>query len=201
MWLTFGHTLANSSERFALRFRGLIDVCGVDVARNTLCEDAIAQGCDWLLMVDSDTWVEDGTSLLQMISTADRKNADVVVAPVPYRGRDPTDKHLMVYTHELTDDGFARHPIPPAELDDQVVPVHAAATAVMGIRLATVARLPRPWFRFEYIGETHRLLGEDFYFCNQIRLHGGTILADGRVKARHLGRPQTLESPVGTEER
>jgi hypothetical protein len=200
MWLTFGHTLANSSERFALRFRGLIDVCGVDIARNRLCEDALAKECDWLLMVDSDTWVEDGTSLLQMISTADRQKADVVVAPGPVRGRDQTDQHLMVYNHELSDDGFARLPVPPDQLDGKVIRVDAAATAVMAIRLVFVARLPRPWFRFEYIEETHRLLGEDLRFCNQVRLHGGLILADGRVKTRHLGRPQTLTSPVGTEE-
>lgn len=198
MWLTLGHTLAVSSARFALRYRGLVDVCGVDVARNELCEGAIAAGCDWLLMVDADTWVEDGTSLLQMISTADRQGADVAVGPVLQRGSD--EPHLMAYVHELSDDGFVRRPLAPSLLDGRVVPCHAAATAVMAIRIATLVKLRRPWFRFDYIDGTHRFLGEDLAFCARIRERAGTIVVDGRVKTRHLQRPRTLVSPVGSED-
>lgn len=184
MWLSLGATLA-SSTRFQYVGTTLIETCGIDVARNRLVASAHQQGADWLLMIDADTWHDDGFDILTMVSDADRAGAAVVAAQVPKR--DPDDTHLMVYRYV---NGRRTNAI----LGKQLEPIDAAATAMMAIRLSAVEDFAPPWFMFEWRG--HALtpaLSEDLYFCKRIRDAGGLILGDGRFVAKHLQRPQVID--------
>lgn len=206
MWREFGHALALSPERFFLLYDNDVDVCGVDVARNTLIEESISVGCDWMLMVDADSWVHEGRDLLSMISQADRAGAAVVAAPV--RRRDAGNDHPMIY--RLVDapvrmqfDMFGAAgrpmpqpvPVPEAQFQGAVIEVDAAATAIMAINLGflrnqrALGLIGLPWFKFTYTPQTCSIAAsEDLDFCRRVRDAGGTVLCDGRVSTGHRGR-------------
>ena len=202
MWLTMGAALANSAERFALVSFDLVDACGIDVARNKLVHDALEKGADWLLMIDADTWAEDGGDILQMISDADKadqaesgwKPVGAVVAPVPRR--DPWDTRPMVYAR--VPEGF-RDQLVNIDLKPEGLQfVDSAATAMMAINLGFIRGVGwmAPWFSFEWHSSKtpwKPSLSEDHVFCRRVRESGGVILADPRVKAKHLQRPQVIE--------
>lgn len=188
MWLSLGNTLAASEARFEMRMLSLVDTCGIDVARNRLVEEALEKGCNWLLMIDADTWHPDGFDILRMVSEADRAGAAVVVAPVPRRA--PNDTHLMVY-QEIEGQ---RVPFKLEQLGGQLTPIHSAATALMAINLdfLIAQQIEAPWFKFVWQDGTTKFLSEDLFFSGRIRAAGGLILADGRYVAKHLQRPEIL---------
>ena len=190
MFLSLGSTLAASEQRFSLRMLNFMDVCGIDVARNKLTEEALNQQCDWLLMVDADTFHPDGFDILRMISEADRiPNTAAVAAPVPRRA--PNDTHLMIYNEV----GGERVPVDRAAMPSELFPIRSAATALMAINLKFLRekKIPAPWFEFTWIQGTTKFLSEDLFFANKMNAAGGTILADGRFVAKHLQRPEILE--------
>lgn len=190
MWLEVGHALAASSGRFVLTMLpSIVDVCQVDKARCMLVDAAIEAQCDWLLMLDADTWVAEGYQLLVMISEAERQGSHVVVGAVPRRNTDGT-RELMAYqawAGEVTS-GIAA--VTDAGLQiaaTDLIPITEAATACMAINLPFVTKhLARPWFRFT---ET---ASEDRDFCRRINHAGGVIVVDRRVQTRHLNRPAVL---------
>ena len=201
MWLTLGAALAQSSNRFELRMLGYVDACGVDVARNRLVADALERDCDWLLMVDADTWTDDGASLLQMISDADRYRrgpglaAAVVAAAVPRR--DPDDTRPTVYRRvpalsrdvaDCTRTAFAYTPV--AVSGDQLVSVDSVGAALMALNLSFFRTLPPPWFAFKWLtGDTTPFRSEDHVLCERAKDLGWEVLVDPRVDACHLQRP------------
>ncbi len=187
MWLLMGHALACSEERFTCMLPvAIIDVCGIDTARNLLMTASLGL-CDWLVMIDADTWVKDPHELLAMVSNADRANAAVVVAPVVRRNLDGS-RELMVYQF-MTDDGKL-YSMRDEALGPGPTAIDAAATACMAINMKFAEKLDRPFFRFT---ATH---SEDKDFCLRVRALGGVILADPRVTTYHLNRPAILEGVV-----
>lgn len=195
MWLSLGYALASAESRFTLALHSLVDVCGVEVARNRLMAEAIEKNVDWLLMIDADSWVDDGFAVLQGISSAARAGAAAYAIPTPRRGGE--DTHLMVYR------GEERLAVPRAELEAArsadatspatLVPVDAAATAMLAVDVRFVAaKMTPPWFRFEWKYGTTSFSSEDLVFCRCIREAGGQIVADAGVIAHHRQRPEVL---------
>lgn len=195
MWLTLGATLAQS-PRFELAMFGYVDACGVDVARNRLVEDALKAGCDWLLMVDADTWTDDGGALLQMIADAARRERCAIVgAAVPRR--DPNDTRPTVYRRvatpgvrtELLDHAFAYEPI--AIAGDALVPVDSIGAAMVAVNLRFLTMTVPPWFKFGWkTGETRPHRSEDHVLCERAIDCGWQVMADPRIVTHHLQRPR-----------
>lgn len=191
MWLEVGAALADNRERFVLTLPiAHVDVCQVDKARNMLVDMATRAQCDWLLMLDADTYVEDGVQLLQMISSADREGYKVVVGAVPRRNTDGT-RELMAYRREVgvegyhrmaavTDDALRAEPGPLVQIDE-------AATACMAINIPFVAdQVPMPVFEFTSFAS------EDRHFCRRVAQRLGRIAVDKRVQTRHVNKPAVL---------
>lgn len=199
MWLTLGAALGRSSNRFELRMLGYVDACGVDVARNRLVADALERDCDWLLMVDADTWTDDGASLLQMISDAERYNAHIAVAVVAAAvpRRDPDDTRPTVYRRvaslardvaDCTQTAFAYTPIVVA--GDQLMPVDSVGAAMMALNMNFFRGVTPPWFEFKWRpGDVAPFRSEDHVLCERARDAGWEVLVDPRVNACHLQRP------------
>jgi len=191
MWLQLGWALASSEQRFELRATPKLDVCGVDVARNRLVEEAIELKLDWLLLVDADTWHDKegcGYDLLQMISDADRAgNIGIVAAPVPRR--DPQNTNYMIYDH------FPHH-MDQKLYDGVMTECETVATALCAINVKIARELPLPWFKFEWFDGSLRMLSEDVYFCRKVREAGFKVAVDGRFRAKHLQRPEILTGPA-----
>lgn len=197
MWLEVGCALADSRERFKLVMPpSIVDVCQVDKARSILVEGAIATGCDWLVMLDADTWCEDGVQLLQMISSADRQGFQVVVGAVRRRhveGKRGDKDELMIYhrIHTLGADRDERGKLHAldhlANAHGDLIDIDAAATACMAVSIPFVVKeLERPWFKFTPEES------EDLDFCRRITAAGGSIAVDRRVQTRHVNRPAVL---------
>lgn len=214
MWLTVGHTLAASEHRFTCVLPpATIDVCRVDVARNFLVHRARDAKCDWLLMIDSDTWVEDGFALLEMIAEADKHDCAVVVAAVPRRHvkaatateASSSYNELMVYRQlstqavlrsdknikDMKTVPFFNPTYPPdyTKRGEHLIEVAGAATACMAINMSDVEDMledDEPMFRFT------KYLSEDLDFCERITNNGGSVVFDPRVTAYHLNRAETL---------
>lgn len=198
MWMQFGHTLACSEERFALVAFALIDVCGIDRARNECIKAAREGEADWLLMLDGDTWVSDGGDLLQMISDADKVGATIVGAAVPRRailnngvgivlgseqGRtlmaysSPEKGQIVSMTPASIKNGiFWPEAVGPTY--DHFCPVDATATACIAINLKHVEFMDEPFFRFTATES------EDIDFCRRVREMRG-----GWMKLDEAGRP------------
>jgi hypothetical protein len=125
MWLGLGAMLANTQDKFTLAFMAEYHINGVDLCRNTIVYDAMKAECDWVFMIDADTFhrstgtngvaeaVGDaGADILQMIRDADRYDVDntgytrsfngVGLIGAPVRGRGVGDRGVCV--HGLTVD-------------------------------------------------------------------------------------------------
>ncbi len=202
MWTELGFVLANSSERFALVSHGYVDINGIDNARNHLLKVATEARASWLLMIDADTWVEAygtgpeemdaGFQLLRMISEADRAGAAIVTAPVARRKMaDDGHREIMAYRYtagrapRIAGENEVLQAIDVAELQqgDTLIEVDAAATAVFAVNLSKVG-----FAKFEFTAT----LSEDLEFCRQIKLAGGKVFVDRRVRTGHKSRPYAL---------
>lgn len=198
MWTELGFVLANSSERFALVSHGYVDINGIDNARNHLLQVATEARADWLLMIDADTWVEAygsgpdemdaGFQILRMLSEADRAGAAIVAAPVARRKMaDDGKREVMAYRRGRAPRiaGEELCAIDSSELQsgDTLVEVDAVATAVFAVRLSAVG-----FAKFEFTKE----LSEDLEFCRQIKMAGGKVVVDRRVRSGHKSRPYAI---------
>lgn len=200
MWLRIGNTLAMSPDRFELGAEVIVDTNPVDRARNLAVAQCMVNRCDWMLMIDADTWIEEpatmtdahaGTLALRMISDADRARAAIVVAPVQRRVVPGTaSRELMIYARvpdALTPrEAYTPMACPPGGMAE----IDAAATAVMAINLNWLAQ-------HEIIFKFTDDRAEDINFCHDVKAAGGKILCDGRVRTGHQSKSIYLYSDEG----
>lgn len=178
MWLQFGAAVA-TWPNVALKSYIEMDMCGIDRARNFLVAHAMSQGAEWLLMVDSDTWVDEGSKLLKMIAEADRVGGAIVGAPVMRRTQDGQLK-LNAFRRNGEGEGYEAVPIESMKLSARnpvLVNVDAIGAAVMAIDLRRIGDA-----EFRFTGK----LSEDLDFCQQIQNRGGVIYCDPTITTRHV---------------
>lgn len=85
MWLGVGAALWQARDKVELTWFSEYHVNGIDLCRNTIVYDAMKAGCDWVFMIDADTFhhtagangVADaigdaGVDIVQMVRDADR---------------------------------------------------------------------------------------------------------------------------------
>lgn len=223
MWLSVGHALASHPDKFILRGFPLVDVCGVDVARNEVMLAALSAamndpadregdggqfGSDgaWLLMVDADTWhdsdLQGGYDLLQMVRAGEKLGAAAIGAPVPRRA--PGETRHMVYSGtspgtegrqgKRDEHGGYLRAMPREEWAGKVVECESIATAIFAVNLRFALKMNMPWFLYSIAEGSMDRLGEDIYFCRKAREAGGKIYVDGRFVGNHLQRP-IMEEP------
>jgi hypothetical protein len=93
MWLGLGAALLDARDKVTLTMFTEYHINGIDLCRNTILYDAMQAGCDWVFMIDADTFhrstgeggVADaigdaGVDIIQMIRDADRGEIAVQVA-------------------------------------------------------------------------------------------------------------------------
>jgi hypothetical protein len=134
MWLGLGAALLEAREKVELAWMAEYHVNGIDLCRNTIVYDAMQAGCDWVFMIDADTFhrstgangvcdaVGDaGVDIMQMIRDADRgqyavdgalrdidmpaKNNGVALIGAPVHGRGVGDQGVCVQKLEIDVDG------------------------------------------------------------------------------------------------
>jgi len=185
MWTELGAALAQDEKRVQLAAFINVDTCGIDRARNLMLAAAMQANADWLLMIDSDTWVvtseyaSSGFQLLEMIHSGENLDATIIGAPVKRRGGEGlavyVRKHDKLFAVKITDATALT-----------VVECDAIGAAVMAINLGKLQLDDR----FVFTDQE----GEDLNFCRKLRDRGDKILVDTRVQTAHIARGTILLS-------
>lgn len=183
MYMEIGAALAKNKEAIQLIMIADIDVCGVDRARNMLVAHAMKQGADWLLMVDSDTWVDAGQDLIRMVIEAPQ-DAALVGAAVRVRGTGSLNVFRMnMKTDELEAiKGWLDH--------HRYEEVDAIGGAVIAINLHRIHNVD---FRWRY-KENGRSVSEDINFCQNLRAFDEKVYLDTRVRTKHVDKAGVLST-------
>lgn len=154
----------------------------IPINRNALCQEAIDNGADWLLMIDDDHRFPDNL-LDQLLTVGLVHNADVVV-PLVLRRQAP---YLPLVYDETEIEGqwqVLTHEQLPTEGTHEVA---AASTSCMLIYRHVLEAIPKPWFE---MGNTSDggLTGEDLEWSKKLRQHGFKILLDADTRIGHISQ-------------
>jgi len=214
MWLGLGAALASVQDKFDLRWMSEYHINGVDLARNTIVYDAMKAECDWVFMIDADTFhrsggdaggaiADAGVDILQMIRDADRgavapgdtpsrilsplhKHNGIALIGAPVRGRGGKSEPCVIAI------GDSSKIIPLEDLRGKVRSVGRIGAACIAVNLKWLREHwpVGPWFKMEhdFSGRPAHALSEDYYFCDEARKRGGAIVCDGRFVPEHVDR-------------
>lgn len=210
-WLSLGRALGEAAIDYTMI---VVDCNGVQRARNTLVAHAMATGCDWILMIDDDTWIEGddpGRAMLRMMMQGLLDHgAAIVAAPVRRRGADG------VSVYDVTDEGkliqigdlILKSPRCDVPKCGKIVSMKDPYGGYHCEEHGTVGKCDPDFIEVAAIGasiigiDLHKIgdatfaftdtRSEDLEFCRQVIERGGRILVDVRVKTAHLGMPSVL---------
>jgi hypothetical protein len=148
------------------------DMHGIARARNRAVEDAIAAGCDFLLMQDGDTWPMETPALPRLLHVAQMMDASVVGAVVRTRNKS----------------GVNCEPARPGDVYEGEV-----GTAYLLLNLRRLLTIPRPWFSFQIAADGYTVeQSEDIAFCRLVKGHRQIVAVDYTLSMAHGGE-STLE--------
>src|SRR3990167_9012608 len=144
--------------------------------RNYIAAKAVNNKSDYLLMIDDDMIFP--PDLLDTL-IADQKD----VVGVAYHPRSETGE-IIKYLDET-------HIVKLEQTNDpkykKTFECHATGTGIILIKCSVFLKTPRPWFAFEYLETGQCKLGEDWYFCREIKKVGYKVWTNPTIKVGHLG--------------
>lgn len=147
-------------------------------ARNSLVEQALDEGARYLLMLDTDQ-VYPPETLTRLLSHGKRVCGVRVhsrwepFAPVFYRGT--VGEYQWIPDEEMYGGGL--------------VEVDATGTGCLLIDMEVFDLLAYPWFQFA-TNDRGGPVGEDIYFCSQVREAGVRIFVDTSIEVGHMATVQ-----------
>lgn len=185
-WIRLGSQLGLHPDCQVIGFMP-VDICGIDRARNYLLQQAREAKADWLLMIDSDVWIDRG-DLFQMIEDGEKMGAAVIGPPVMMRG---AVQKPMVYRFKrlarmnVSDGSVEAHV--EGVLHDVEAGKVSEVDAIGGSCLAiNLHRIGQSQFCFT------PAISEDLEFCRQVKEIGEKILVDGRIRTCHMDRSSSI---------
>lgn len=184
MWKLLGNQEASDfyqdkSPRYVFNF-GSVGEMLIPYARERLAEGALAEGCDYLFMIDDDMLAP--PDLFYKLVAHDKD----IVAALAFT-RNPDHRPVIYetvegFSHEAGKSyGFTRfvnnYP------RNTLVECDAVGFGAVLIKTSTFKALPQPWF----FGMERT--GEDITFCVKARKAGFKVFMDTSIKLGHLGTP------------
>lgn len=173
---TFKSIYGLRSTKYAPRFDF---VKGYDCARarNMIAQEALDEGHEYVLMVDSDMIIP-SDALDHLLDPA----VDICFGLYPQKNNRQKKVELFKpggpdFVNRFTFD----------ELTNERVQVKGAGFGCALIRTEVFRQLPFPWFKFVTYNDGS-ILSEDLYFCSEAGKHGYTLWADPRVRCGHAAR-------------
>ena len=163
------------------RFNPFFDfVKGYDCAkaRNAIAKQAINEGFDYVLMVDSDMVIP-----VDALERFMEYEQDICLGLCPRKNTKEGRCEIYKDTNKDYVDFYTYDTLP----DDDLIEIKGGGFACAFIKTAVFKDMPYPWFKYvEYPNGTS--LSEDLYFCSQARAAGYHIYADTRVRCGHAVR-------------
>lgn len=149
----------------------------IHALRNNIVEKAIQSGATKLLMCDVDQVYHPDT-VTKLLS----HNLPIVGALV-HRRYPPFDSLMMrkIKVDESTD----RYDSIDEWEDGELIEVDATGAGCIMYDMAVFRKMPNPWFKSRYNPDGSPI-GEDFGFCEDLKMAGYRIFVDTSVPAGHL---------------
>lgn len=145
-------------------------------ARNMICREAVDDGFDWVLMVDSDVVLPDRTLELMLDDAR-----PVTLGVYPRKGAPHETELFRLGTKDFVD-RFSAGEVPDGRFE-----VKGGGMGCALLDVALLREMGGEWFRYvEY--PSGDVLSEDLYFCDRLAQMGVPIIADGRVRCGHAWR-------------
>jgi hypothetical protein len=191
------HTKLISMKWAIHTFRGLqmppgtqiITLAGqpIDIARENMVRDQLAKGADWLLFVDSDTYVPKD-AVMRLFRTADMGYK--MVSGMYFAKKPGFPKLPCAWIKNPKDSQYWT--IDPKQ-NPGLIEVDAVGMGCCLIHKSIFQRLKPPWFLWShdrYHPDKHELMqppfSEDFYFCRRVREElKETIVLDMDLRCTH----------------
>ncbi len=157
---------------------GVVNVCGVDQARNIIAENFLKTDATHLLLADSDMLLP--PDLIERLLSHGK---DMVSAL--YFGRTQAVPMFM-FKGENGEYGF------PAEyVEGGLLSVDAIGLGACMIRRKVIEKVREavgdgPMFRFVYKNRV-KVVGEDIFFCEKVKEAGFGIFVDTALEIKHFG--------------
>ena len=145
-------------------------------ARNEICREAIRDGFDYVLMVDSDIVLPD-IALECML----QERVPVVLGCYQQKNSDGNVELFKRGTFDFSD-RYTWGEVPYGRFE-----VKGGGFGCALVDVSLLREMGNNWFRYvEY--ENGDVLSEDLYFCDRCARMGVTVVADGRVRCGHAMR-------------
>lgn len=138
--------------------------------RIKLCQDAVDNGCDYVLFLDDDMRIPMHTIMMLVARQVDVIGANCARRELPPRPTAKGFQNELVYTRENS---------------TGIEKVKSVGTGVMLIHTGVFKDLPQPWFNEDPV----KKIGEDVWFCNIAREAGFDIHIDHDISKEvvHIG--------------
>lgn len=148
----------------------------IETSRNTLANNALAEGADAILWLDSDM-VFPPSLLARLLA----HNKEIVAAN--YSTRRQEDIGTVAFDRSTTDgwvNSFGK-----AGLQK----INSIGMGAMLVRMDVLRKMPKPWFIIGYNPSNDFYVGEDIYFCNKATQLGVDVWVDHDLSQEtgHLG--------------
>lgn len=150
-------------------------------ARNTLAKGLLEEGCDYVIFLDTDMRFPQ-----TLFNDLLRHDLPVVAANCAKRRRPIS----ATARKENPDDPSKLDAVwPDPEQREGVERIHVVGTAVMAIKSDVFFEIPFPWFSNPWNDSDQRFVGEDIYFCAQLKERGVPLYIEHAVswKVGHIG--------------
>lgn len=156
----------------------------IDEARNIIAKTAIDYECDYIFFIDSDTLIQKG-QLERLLSW--NKDAITGISYMKVSPYFPLIREKVGYRLYL--------PIEPKSSGTELINIDGAGFGCFLVRTSVFDKIEYPWFQFKYFkhGDNWRRIGEDLYFCEQLKNAKIDIYCDPTVQCRHIGTDVTID--------
>lgn len=149
----------------------------IDQQRNEVVENAIVEGCEKLIMIDSDM-VLPLDAIEKMISKCDGKERHMV-SGLFFRRYEPYDV-LAFYCEKEKDVMTVKHMTEKDMKSEKLIQVDFVGTGCFCVHTNIFSSLNAPHFYSD------KSIGEDVYFCNNMNKYGFNIFVDTSIKVGHI---------------
>jgi len=147
----------------------------IATVRNNLVEQALAEGCEYLLMMDTDQVYRTVDMIPRMLA----HNKPVVSAPV-HRRYPPFDPILMrgeigKWEYVKIEEAYS----------GELIKVDATGTGCIMYHISVFEKIHAPWFELG-VKKDGNPIGEDILFCLKMKEHGIPLFVDTSIEIGHL---------------
>ena len=155
-----------------------------DHARNTACENMLANGFEWLFFLDDDVVCPPHTVERLIANQRD------IISGLYYRRAEP----IVPVAMHIDRDGKAQWVTswnPPGS----TVEVDLVGAGCLLIHRRVLERMKPPWFTWQMGRETEspRKFSEDFAFCQKAKAEFFKVFLDTSLKCEHVGLGQSQD--------